>query len=105
MCHTDHRTSTLLWCEVRKHNSPRKNSRCLSDRSAWTKYIAEPVNTVRISSLTQLTNLLFFAAAIYGMYHIHQQRLPPRFYGMYIGMSLCLRQVLARSDSARSSST
>ncbi|KAI3624203.1 YDC1 [Malassezia furfur] len=41
---------------------PVKNSRCLSDRSAWTKYIAEPVNT--------LTNLLFFAAAIYGMYRL-----------------------------------
>lgn len=48
--------------------------------SVWTKYIAEPVNT--------LTNLMFMGAALYGMWRVYQQRLPSRFIGGFAGLGL-----------------
>lgn len=74
--------------------------------SVWTKYIAEPVNTVRKTKrLTQLTNLFFIGAALYGMYRVYEQRLLPRFYGSYTGTHDTLTQAWASSASAPSSST
>ncbi|KOS13931.1 ypc1-alkaline ceramidase [Malassezia pachydermatis] len=58
-------TSTLLWCE-RKYE--------------WTKYMAEPVNS--------LTNLLFLFLSGYGMYRVASEQLSARFYLCAAGIGI-----------------
>ncbi|WFD32646.1 hypothetical protein MSPP1_003695 [Malassezia sp. CBS 17886] len=58
-------TSTLLWCE-RKY--------------VWTKWIAEPVNT--------LTNLLFIFVALYGAFRVVQQGFPLRLACASLGLGI-----------------